>query len=225
MKHFFKNLKKSPNIKIEKFNRLMESLKLILIRHGETVENASHIVQGHLPGQLSDKGREQVLWVAGKLIGEKFNAVYSSDLERAFQTTKILMEDREIPPIITDPRLREQNFGIYEGKPVMAVLRQMKREKADFITFKPEGGESFENFRNRVKSFIEDIKAKHFGHTVSLVTHFGVINILLGIFLNQNTEKIPENNIPNGTIIIVNLDRLGNVEVETINFEEDLCVL
>ena len=200
----------------------MESLRLILIRHGETVENASHIVQGHLPGHLSDRGKEQALRITKRLKDEKFDAVYSSDLERAFQTAEILMKDREGLPIITDPRLREQSFGIYEGKPVMTVLRQMKRKKADFTTFKPEGGECFEDFRNRVKQFLEEIKGKHSAHTVVLVTHFGVINILLGIFLNQNTGKISESHIMNDTISIVNIETLGNVGVETITCKENL---
>jgi len=200
----------------------MNSFKLILIRHGETIENASRIVQGQLSGHLSDKGREQAFRIAGRLKDEKFDAVYSSDLDRALETAKILMKDRECLPIFAEKRLREQSFGIYEGKPVMAVLRQMKREKKDFTTFKPEGGESFEAFRNRVKLFLEEIKAKHSCNTVVLVTHFGVINILLSIFLNQDKMEISESHIMNDTISIVSIDTSGKVKVETITGEENL---
>lgn len=202
----------------------MNSLGLILIRHGETVENASNIVQGHHHGHLSEKGRKQAVKVAFRLNEEKFDAVYSSDLERAFHTARILMKEQKSLPIITDQRLREQNFGIYEGKPVISVLRQIRRQKADFTTFCPSNGEAPEDFRNRIKEFIGEVRSKHFGQTVVVVTHNGVINVILAVFsLLSPEERVSQNIFGNGAITILDIDTSGNVTVETSNCSEHLA--
>ncbi len=191
-------------------------LKLILIRHGETLENASNIVQGHLPGRLSDKGKEQAFRIAQKLRDVKFDAVYSSDLARAFHTALILMEDRKTPPIVAEPKLREQNLGIYEGKPLIFMLRQIKQEKANFKTFNPQGGEGFIDFQNRVGQFLEEVKTRHCGQTVVLVTHYGVINVLFNIFSRHIRQGIFQDRIANGSIAIVDIDELRHATVEAI---------
>lgn len=188
------------------------------------MENASNIVQGQRHGSLSVKGREQALKIARRLRSEKFDAVYSSDLNRAFQTAVILLKNRESPRVIADQRLREQGFGTYEGKPLASMLRQMKRENADFTTFNPQNGESADDFRNRVKAFLVEVKARHSGHTVVLVTHNGVIKVLLDILSCQPVEGEPQNIITNGAITFVNIDRLGHVAMEAVNCVEHLSL-
>lgn len=64
------------------------SMKLIIVRHGETEENASEIIQGHSLGKLSKKGIEQSKKLALRLKGEKIDMIFSSDLERAKDTIK-----------------------------------------------------------------------------------------------------------------------------------------
>ena len=61
-------------------------MKLIIVRHGETIENQAKILQGHLPGTLSNKGIEQAKTIALNLKQEKIAAIYSSDLARAADT-------------------------------------------------------------------------------------------------------------------------------------------
>lgn len=194
----------------------MEALKLILIRHGESSENAAGIVQGHHPGTLSDRGKEEAQRIATRLDNEKLDVVYSSDLERAFETARILLQNRNSISLITDLRLREQNFGIYEGRPLRVLLRQMKKEKVDFTNFDPRDGERSEDFRKRVKEFFDELKAKYFGKTVVLVTHFGVINALLGILTGKTLEKDFQDQITNGKVIILNIDGLGSTKVKFI---------
>ena len=63
-------------------------MKLIITRHGETEENKAGIIQGHLPGHLSEAGIEQAKKVAFRLKDEKINFIYSSDLDRAADTAK-----------------------------------------------------------------------------------------------------------------------------------------
>lgn len=188
-------------------------LRLILIRHGETVENAAQIAQGQRQGSLSDRGREQALNIRSKLKEVRFDAFYSSDLTRAFQTAQILIKGREGPRIITDPRLREQDLGFYEGKPVRLLFRQMRREKADLATFNPEDGEPADHFRNRVEGFLSYLVKRHFGDTVVLVTHYGVINVILNGLSSKTGEAPRKRRLTNGAMTVVEIDRSGDARV------------
>lgn len=189
---------------------------MILIRHGETLENVSRIVQGHCPGTLTEKGKKQASMMGCKFRNASFDAVYSSDLDRALQTADIFVENRGDIPLIIDQRLREQHFGVYEGKPLFFLLRQLKRENADLAAFDPEGGESAADFRNRVTVFFEEIKEKHWGRNVVLVTHHGVIRAIMDYVLAKTGRCITDNRILNGTPIILDMDLRGNILFETI---------
>ena len=63
---------------------------IILVRHGETVDNARQIMQGQTQGELNDKGRDQARQVAERLACEQLDAVVASDLHRAVQTAEII---------------------------------------------------------------------------------------------------------------------------------------
>ena len=61
-------------------------MKLIIVRHGETVGNATEIIEGHLPGKLSQKGIEQAKKLASRLKDEPIDHIFCSDLTRAIET-------------------------------------------------------------------------------------------------------------------------------------------
>ena len=67
-------------------------MKLIIARHGETEENKKGILQGHLPGKLTELGIEQSKKLALRLKNEKIDAIYSSDLARASNTAKEIIK-------------------------------------------------------------------------------------------------------------------------------------
>ena len=197
-------------------------MRLVLIRHAETVENAKGIVQGQLSGRLSNKGIEQAKATAELLKNERFDAVYSSDLGRARETTSIIMRDRPDQAVITERRLREQSFGVYEGKPILEMLKRMKRERADFTTFAPRGGENPAAFCLRVIKLYEELKGKHRADNVLLVTHNGVINVLLGLLVYDNSEAALDRITSNGSITILTIDDSDVVTVETENNTDHL---
>ena len=61
---------------------------ILLVRHGETIDNARQIMQGQTHGELNERGREQAQQVAQRLASEQVDAVVASDLHRAIQTAK-----------------------------------------------------------------------------------------------------------------------------------------
>ncbi len=90
-------------------------MRIILVRHGETEENAAGIIQGHLPGQLSARGRKQVERLAARLAREPIDAAYSSDLARARDTTLAIMRYHPGVPVTWCRDLRERFLGRYQG--------------------------------------------------------------------------------------------------------------
>lgn len=92
----------------------MAGLRLLIVRHGETVWNREGRFQGHTDVPLSEVGVRQAQWLAARLTAESLTAVWSSDLERARTTAEIVAEAQGLP-VQTTPLLREMRLGNWEG--------------------------------------------------------------------------------------------------------------
>ncbi|MFT3874863.1 MAG: histidine phosphatase family protein [Propioniciclava sp.] len=96
-----------------------DGLKLWVVRHGRTMLNTTDRVQGWADSWLTPAG-EEVARAAGRGLREvPFQAAYSSDSGRALQTARLLLEQNTASgtvPLTDDPRLRELNFGTWEGR-------------------------------------------------------------------------------------------------------------
>ena len=85
------------------------------VRHGESEFNSEGRVQGHLDVPLSALGRRQAAAVATALAAETSEIIFASPLRRARETAEIIA--RQLGLLIeTDPRLKEINVGIFQGK-------------------------------------------------------------------------------------------------------------
>jgi alpha-ribazole phosphatase len=155
---------------------------MILVRHGQTEWNASQKYQGQTDVPLNALGRRQAGSIAAYLREhESPEALYASDLVRARETASIIGQQINLP-VITDSRLRELNFGIWEGLTFSEVYRDYPTEFDDWfqntLAFKVPGGESFQQLLNRSLQVLGEIAARHAG-TVAVTTHGGVIMALL----------------------------------------------
>lgn len=85
---------------------------IYIVRHGQTAENLQMILQGHLPGTLTDKGKEQVRNAAEHLAEKdvQFKCIVSSDLKRAMDSANIISERLKLP-VIPMEILRERDWG------------------------------------------------------------------------------------------------------------------
>ena len=92
-------------------------MQVVLIRHGQSEGNVACVIQGQLDFPLSAKGVEQA-HKAGKVLKETYNfdRIYSSDLQRAAKTADIIASYFNIPEITHSEKLRELNFGSFQGK-------------------------------------------------------------------------------------------------------------
>lgn len=91
---------------------------IYIIRHGETDGNRNGVLQGWTNQPLNDNGRELAVVTAKALAEVKFDVAYSSPLSRAYETAEIILKysNHSIPEIVIDNRIKEINFGEWEGK-------------------------------------------------------------------------------------------------------------
>jgi 2,3-bisphosphoglycerate-dependent phosphoglycerate mutase len=133
---------------------------LLLVRHGETDWNADGRLQGHTDRPLSDYGRRQAAQLADALEGERFDAIYASDLARARETAEIVAERLRLP-VVLDPDLREKDWGNWEG------LTSTERLGVELV------GETTAQHQERMLAALERIAALHPQGRVLVVTHGG----------------------------------------------------
>ena len=160
----------------------MQPTQLIIIRHGETEWNLEGRIQGHLDSPLTETGRAQAEAIAERLQTVEVNALYSSDLGRAY-TTAQFVSHKTGQVILTDKRLRELYLGKFEGLTEEDVEKRFPEayvylKKADPGYIYP-GGESKEQFSLRVISCLEELMVKHEGEQIVVITHGGALSRLI----------------------------------------------
>ena len=171
----------------------MEATRLIAIRHGETAWNVETRLQGHLDIALNDTGRWQASCVAQALAsaGEPIDALYASDLQRAWDTAGAIAQATGATAQ-AHPGLRERGFGVFEGQTHAAIeaqwpeqaLRWRQREPH----WAPAGGESLSAVRERVAQTVAELAARHLGGHSVLVAHGGVMDALYRLATQQSLE-------------------------------------
>ncbi len=175
-------------------------MKLLLTRHGKTKENIAGIVLGQNPGELSDEGIAKALELKEKLKEYHIDAVYSSDLKRCIDTSKLLTANTNID-IKLEPRYREINFGHYQGRPYSAV-------KGDFITQMDlafPGGESNNQLIKRVIDATNELLKNHKDQTVLVVTHSGPISVINAAVKQTTFSEEIDNKADHNDIIEIEL--------------------
>ena len=175
-------------------------MRLCLVRHGETAWNAEQRMQGHKDLPLSPEGLEQAEQAARLFIEQAADALYSSDLQRAYQTAKPIAAALDLE-ITCLPALRERNYGRCEGmirREVAATYAEDAQALRDRIPdYVLPGGESLRQHRQRVRDCIAALAEKHAGETVVVVTHGGVLDLIYREATGTPLEKPRDFPIPN----------------------------
>lgn len=155
--------------------------RILAIRHGETAWNVDTRIQGQRDIGLNDTGRWQAGRLALALAGDALDAVYSSDLHRAFDTAHVLGAGVGLA-VRTDAALRERSFGVFEGLTFAEIEQRHPAEALRWrqrdAHFGPDGGETLLAFYQRAVSGVAAIAARHRGQHVAVVTHGGVLDAL-----------------------------------------------
>jgi broad specificity phosphatase PhoE len=147
-------------------------LKLFIIRHPQATGNLIRHFQGHTDTELTDEGLLQADILAEYFKNIPLDVVYSSDLKRAAYTAKKIAGGREL---ITTPRLREINAGVWEDKDITTFTTTHPKESDLWENapelFTIENGESMAEVYNRVSKVLTELTETEGGKTVAIVSH------------------------------------------------------
>ena len=156
--------------------------QIVLIRHGETAWNAERRLQGHIDIALNAEGLRQAAALARALGGDTIDAIYASDLQRAFQTATAVAQVQAMA-VQADPGLRERCYGGFEGLLYAEIEARFPRQFAAWQAREVDGdmpagvrvAETFRQFYQRCTAAIAAIGARHPGQTIAMVAHGGVL--------------------------------------------------
>ena len=159
----------------------MSTTRLILVRHGETPANREFRYIGARDDALTGYGQTQAEKLAEALSTLPVASIYSSPLQRAYQTALSIATRHNLAVQVVDD-LRENDFGTWEGLSRAEVMAQdgerlLAWERDTSIA--PPGGESLEAMHRRVLAFVEKLARPHPDQTVALVSHVGPIKAVL----------------------------------------------
>lgn len=185
-------------------------MRLILVRHGQTEENVAKINQGHMPGKLTKQGIEQTKKLALRLKDEKIDKIFVSDLKRCIDTAAEIIKFHPKAEVTYEPAVREQHLGIFEGKPYGTMGKAAAAAGVDPYELKPEGGESFQELRKRISTFMEKLIKTEHDKTVLIVSHGGPISQFLIHYFKAPHEKWDEYTHLNCAVTILEIDEKGH---------------
>lgn len=190
-------------------------MKLYLVRHGETEWNKVKKMQGRADLPINEIGLSQAQAVAEGLKEVEFDAVYSSPLQRAISTAKII---GRTDSLAVDDRLLELNFGLLEGfeyghikKEKATEYRGKEKKVVEFFGFPHkyiplEGGETYNSLIKRSQEFLDTIANRHKDEkNILAVSHATSIHVLLSLIEDIPLERLWEIYIPNSSVTVVQL--------------------
>ena len=189
------------------------------MRHGESIWNAERRVQGQLDPPLSAEGRRQAGQLARRLAGRQLAGFYTSDLERAKETARVIGEAVGLAPEPM-PGLREIYLGEWEGLRTdelaarfpSAWKRWVREPDWDLVP----GAEGAAAFELRVGEAVAAIFERHPQGEVLVVTHGGVIQVALHEAIGRTSRGLFVFKIQNTSISILER-RHGRLTVGGVN--------
>lgn len=163
-------------------------MKLYITRHSKTLWNQEKRLQGWQDSPLTKEGINDALLLKERIKNLTIDHCYSSPINRAKKTSEILFDH-----VILDDRLKEMNFGLYEGKNITELLND---KQYDALWNQPNdntrlpGGESYIEVQTRLQNFINDIYQKYSNKTIFITIHGMLFIILHGLMLDYKTSDL-----------------------------------
>ena len=208
-------------------------MRIYLVRHGETLLNQNHCYYGVMNAVLSEKGIRQAKQTGEILKEARFDYIFSSPLVRAYNTAQLILDVRKESGygrdaagltrsrILTDQRLCEQNFGIFEGLTYEEIREKYPKELAawneNFIDYRIPDGESFLDVRKRAEEFVNDLPEGD--GTALVVAHKGTLGHMMATWLHLPVEGYWNFVFEQGTVSVVDIED-GYAIIRKLNARE-----
>jgi 2,3-bisphosphoglycerate-dependent phosphoglycerate mutase len=196
---------------------------LVLVRHGESLWNATHRWTGLTDIGLSPRGKKEADKIANLLTGFAFDAAFTSPLTRAKDTLGIVLKDLQLThiPIMIDPALNERNYGIFTGKNKLDIKREVGEEH--FFAIRrgwdipiPEG-ETLKDVYVRVVGYYKKIIAPLIktGKNILVVAHGNSLRALMKYIEHISDSDIAYVELDTGEAVVYRINGNGTLESTT----------
>ena len=179
---------------------------LYVIRHGETDWNTEHRVMGDGPVPLNEKGKEDVRRLAHALEGEAIRVIYTSTVERAVETTRILSEVWNAE-VHEESRLNESPYERWVGKRYEELrgdrefqLYLSKPTQSNFSRREGVGG-----IQERALQAVERIRREANTGRIAAVSHSDVIKPVVAYYLGMSLDDMHTLSISNASVTLIDL--------------------
>jgi len=179
--------------------------RFCLVRHGETDWNAERRLQGQLDIPLNQQGQQQASQLAAAIAqaGHRFDALYSSPLQRAFATAQPLASVLQLP-VRTAPALMERHFGAMQGARLDEAAHTHPEAWAAYsartLQHDLYGGESIQTFAERIHQAVDQLAQQHRGQRILLVAHGGVLDMIYRLASGQSLQGQRMVVVPNASL-------------------------
>ena len=164
-------------------------ITIIFESHSTTTDNEQHLSSGHSNVELSDLGKKQAKELGERYRHEVFDAIFCSDLQRAYKTAEIAFAGRNFP-IIKDKRLRECDYGDLTQRP----SREVDPKKLEHVSIPFPNGESYKDTVKRMKEFLNDLLNEYDGKKVMVIGHratqYGLEHWIKGIASDETITAL-----------------------------------
>lgn len=178
-------------------------MRVTLLRHAEVEERYKNCYNGHIDIGLSENGYLQARELAKELDTLKFDAVFCSDLKRAKET---LQHSLHVENAIYTDKLREKSWGKHEGLSFDEIIAQGEIEYIDFLQWvQALDGECHKEYEKRVEEFFLEFLPSLKKEDILVVTHAGVIRVLLSIINKIELAEAFAIKVENGSITRVEI--------------------
>ena len=188
--------------------------RLLLVRHGITEFNSARKFLGYSDIKLSATGYRQVERLRDRLVDDKIDAVYSSDLRRALVTAEVISSGHKVDIVIC-PELREVNYGNVEGLTFEEISRLYPEVAESLTNFNLRlnfpGGEGFEGFIERTSKFLDKLKRHTPSQTILIVSHGGPLRVLVCCLLGIDLGHWWQIRLNNASLSIVETSPRGAI--------------
>lgn len=169
-------------------------MKLLLIRHGQTIWNTQLRAQGHTDIELDDIGRRQADRLAQRLSRVQIDAVYASPLSRSMDTARAIAEPLGLAAI-SHPLLMERNFGIWEGEPFRMLLEkypdQVRQWEKDPVQYTPPQAEPLRDVMDRCLRFLSELTQTYSeDQTVLVIGHSIPLRLMISHLIGLPPQRI-----------------------------------
>jgi probable phosphoglycerate mutase len=199
--------------------------RLYIIRHGETEWNKVNRTQGCGNNlSLSSMGLVQARAVAKRFSDKKIDAIYSSDLKRAYETASEISAIVRLP-VIMKPGLKEMNFGCWEGL-TSSKIKERYNEIHNLWISNPRQAiipeaETLDTLHKRTIDTVNEIINQHRGKNIIIVSHGITIKVLILGLLRLDVSNHSRIRLDNTGVSIIDCNEKGSV----LSLLNDTCHL